>query len=82
MGNAAGGKRCKEIFNIRRHGNMAAKKVTGAQTAAESTTEAENSVKKEQAVNSAPKEEKRKPQRGQGTPERKHLFISDRQPKD
>ena len=38
---------------------MAAKKVTGAQTAAESTTEAENSVKKEQAVNSAPKEEKR-----------------------
>ena len=56
---------------------MAAKKVTGAQTAAESTTEAENSVKKEQAVNSAPKEEKR-----QGTPERKHLFISDRQPKD
>ena len=47
---------------------MAAKKVTGAQTAEESTTEAENSVKKEQ--------------RGQGTPERKHLFISDRQPKD
>ncbi len=38
---------------------MAAKKVTGAQTAAESTTEAENSVKKEQAVNSTPKEEKR-----------------------
>ena len=67
---------------------MAAKKVTGAQTAAESTTEAENSVKKEQAVNSAPKEKNgrkrqiRKPQRGQGTPERKHLFISDRQPKD
>ena len=38
---------------------MAAKKVTGTQTAAESTTEAENSVKKEQAVNSTPKEGKR-----------------------
>ena len=37
---------------------MAAKKATDTQTAAESTTEAENSVKKEQAVNSTPKEEK------------------------
>lgn len=35
---------------------MAAKKTTGTQTAAESTTEAENGVKKEQAVNSTPKE--------------------------
>lgn len=37
---------------------MAAKKVTGAQTAAESTTEAENGVKKEQTVNSTTTEEK------------------------
>ncbi len=38
---------------------MAAKKTTGTQTAAESTTEAKNSVKKEQAVNSTPNGEKR-----------------------
>lgn len=66
---------------------MAAKKATGTQTAAESTTEAENSVKKEQAIlhlkrKNGRKRQIRKPQRGQGTPERKHLFISDRQPKD
>lgn len=37
---------------------MAAKKATGTQTAAESTTAAENGGKNEQAVNSTPKEEK------------------------
>lgn len=37
---------------------MAAKKTTGTQTAAESTTAAENGGKNEQAVNSTPKEEK------------------------
>ena len=38
---------------------MAAKKATGAQTAAERATETENDVKTEQAGNSTPKEEKR-----------------------
>ena len=37
---------------------MAAKKTTGTQTTAESTTAAENGGKNEQAVNSTPKEEK------------------------
>lgn len=37
---------------------MAAKKTASTQTAAESTAEAENSVEKEQVVNSTPKEEK------------------------
>lgn len=37
---------------------MAAKKTTGAQTAAENATVAENGVKNEQAVNSTPTEEK------------------------
>lgn len=37
---------------------MAAKKTTGAQTATENATVAENSVENEKAVNSTPKEEK------------------------
>ena len=54
---------------------MAAKKTTGAQTAAESTTEAENSVKKEQAVNSTPNGEKRQETANTEATEGRFIYI-------
>lgn len=54
---------------------MAAKKATDTQTAAESTTEAENSVKKEQAVNSTPKEEKQQETANTEATEGRFIYI-------
>ena len=54
---------------------MAAKKTTGTQTTAESTTAAENGGKNEQAVNSTPKEEKRQETANTEATEETFIYI-------
>lgn len=54
---------------------MAAKKTAGTQTAAKNATEAENSVKNEQTVNSAPKEEKGQEKANKDDAEETYIYI-------
>lgn len=54
---------------------MAAKKTTGTQTAAESTTAAENGGKNEQAVNSTPKEERGQETANMNATEETFIYI-------
>lgn len=54
---------------------MAAKKAAGTQTAAKNATEAENSVKNEQVVNSAPEEEKGQETANSDDTEETYIYI-------
>lgn len=54
---------------------MAAKKTAGTQTAAKNATEAENSVKNEQTVNSAPKEEEGQETANKDNTEETYIYI-------